>query len=344
MNEKILQKMSYGVYIVTANKNQKDYGCIINTAFQITSMPECICIVLNKFSATHNAIMESKKFTLSVLSTVADLSIYKRFGYQSGNSVDKFADFKHTERLENGTLCITKGTNAFISVRVSQTVDVGSHTMFIGNVTETKSLSFLPSATYEYYQKCIKGSDCLCMQHSDSPYTGTKTEHNLTIAFAEESKARNKYTYFASLAKKAGYEQIAALFQKTADNEKEHAELWFKALCLDRNTEQNLLTAADSENMEWTNMYDRFAREAYDEGFKELSVQFKAVAAIEKTHEERFRKLLHNVQTMEVFAKSGIVIWECRNCGHICLGDKAPEECPVCHHAKSYFELHAENY
>lgn len=173
---------------------------------------------------------------------------------------------------------------------------------------------------------------------------GTKTEKNLWEAFAGESQARNKYTYFASVAKKAGYEQIAALFLQTAANEMEHAKLWFKALGELGDTAQNLLHAAEGENYEWTDMYDRMAREADEEGFHELAAQFRGVAAIEKTHEERYRKLLHNVQAKEVFEKSGVTLWECRNCGHLVLGTKVPEVCPVCKHPQAFFEVRAQNY
>lgn len=177
-----------------------------------------------------------------------------------------------------------------------------------------------------------------------NPYAGTKTEKNLWEAFAGESQARNKYTYFASVAKKAGYEQIAALFLHTAQNEMEHAKLWFKALGELGDTAENLLHAAEGENAEWTDMYDRMAREADEEGFHELAEQFRGVAAIEKMHEERYRKLLSNVETMQVFEKSGVTIWECRNCGHIVVGTKAPEICPVCKHPQAFFEVRAENY
>lgn len=177
-----------------------------------------------------------------------------------------------------------------------------------------------------------------------NPYAGTKTEKNLWEAFAGESQARNKYTYFASVAKKAGYEQIAALFLQTAENEKEHAKLWFKALGELGNTAENLLHAAQGENYEWTDMYDRMAKEADEEGFHELAEQFRGVAAIEKTHEERYRALLKNVETRTVFEKSGVTVWECRNCGHIVVGTAAPEICPVCNHPQAYFEVHKENY
>ena len=177
-----------------------------------------------------------------------------------------------------------------------------------------------------------------------SKYAGTQTEKNLWEAFAGESQARNKYTYFASVAKKQGFEQIAALFLKTADNEKEHAKLWFKELGMLGDTEKNLLEGALGENYEWTDMYARMAREADQEGFHELAERFRGVAAIEKTHEERYRKLLHNVEMKEVFKKSEVKVWECRNCGHIVVGMEAPEVCPVCNHPQSFFEVHEENY
>ena len=177
-----------------------------------------------------------------------------------------------------------------------------------------------------------------------NPFAGTKTEKNLWEAFAGESQARNKYTYFASVAKKAGYEQIAALFLQTADNEKEHAKLWFKALGELGDTAENLLHAAEGENYEWTDMYDGFAKDAEEEGFVELAEQFRAVAAIERAHEERYRALLRNVETKAVFEKSGVVMWECRNCGHLVVGTEAPELCPVCKHPQAYFEVRKENY
>ena len=175
-------------------------------------------------------------------------------------------------------------------------------------------------------------------------YAGTKPEKNLWESFAGESQARNKYTFFASVAQKLGFEQIAALFLETAANEKEHAELWFKARGEVGDTAENLLHAAEGENYEWTDMYDRMADEAEEEGFHEIAAKFRGVAAIEKRHEERYRALLHNVETKAVFEKSDVGVWECRNCGHIVVGMKAPEVCPVCAHPQSYFELHKENY
>lgn len=175
-------------------------------------------------------------------------------------------------------------------------------------------------------------------------YAGTKTEKNLETAFSGESQARNKYTYFASVAKKEGYEQIASLFLKTADNEKEHAKLWFKELNGIGNTTENLVAAAAGENYEWTDMYAGFAKTAEEEGFPELAAKFRLVAAIEKHHEERYRALLKNIETAEVFKKSTVKGWECRNCGHIVVGECAPEVCPTCNHPQSYFEISADNY
>ena len=175
-------------------------------------------------------------------------------------------------------------------------------------------------------------------------FAGTQTEKNLWAAFAGESQARNKYDYFAGVARKEGYQQIAELFDETAANERQHAKIWFKHLQGIGNTAENLKAAASGENYEWTDMYDGFAKTADEEGFHELAQRFRLVAAIEKHHEERYRALLHNVEMAEVFAKSEVKVWECRNCGHIVIGEKAPEVCPACNHPQSYFEIHAENY
>ncbi|MBQ7248088.1 MAG: rubrerythrin family protein [Lachnospiraceae bacterium] len=191
---------------------------------------------------------------------------------------------------------------------------------------------------------CKATGDKLEKIEAANPYAGTQTEKNLQAAFAGESQARNKYTYFASVAKKEGYEQIAALFLKTADNEKEHAKLWFKELKGIGDTAANLKAAAEGENFEWTDMYEDFAATAEKEGFPELAAKFRGVAAIEKHHEERYRALLSNVEMQQVFAKSEVKVWECRNCGHIVVGTQAPDVCPVCNHPQSYFEVNAENY
>ena len=187
----------------------------------------------------------------------------------------------------------------------------------------------------------VNENECAPKKNKDED---TKTEKNLEAAFAGESQARNKYTYFASVAKKEGYEQISSLFLKTAENEKEHAKMWFKELNGIGDTAENLCAAAAGENYEWTDMYDGFAKTAEEEGFHDLAVKFRLVAAIEKSHEERYRALLKNVKTAEVFAKSEVKVWECRNCGHIVVGNKAPEVCPTCAHPQSDFEIHAENY
>ncbi len=175
-------------------------------------------------------------------------------------------------------------------------------------------------------------------------YSGTQTEKNLEAAFAGESQARNKYTYFASRAKKDGFEQISAIFQQTADNEKEHAKIWFKEFNGIGDTAANLEAAAAGENYEWTDMYEGFAKTAEAEGFTELAKKFRMVAAIEKRHEERYRALLKNIEMQEVFAKSEVKVWECRNCGHIVVGEKAPDKCPVCDHPQAYFEVHVDNF
>jgi rubrerythrin len=340
MNNKAMYSLSYGLFVVTANRGGKDNGCITNTAIQVTSEPNRISLAVNKANYTHDMIMDTGVFTVSIISEAASIDLFRHFGFQSGRDVDKFADFSDCKRAENGTMIVTAGTNAYLCGKVFQTVDLGTHTLFIADVTDMDVLSDVPSATYAYYQSNIKPKpaapakseegktywrcricgyiyegevlpdDFICpiCKHPASdfekvvegpaaaaagnPYAGTKTEKNLREAFAGESQARNKYTYFASVAKKNGYEQIAALFLKTADNEKEHAKLWFKALGELGDTAENLLHAAEGENYEWTDMYDRMAKEADEEGFHELAEQFRGVAAIEKHHEERYRALL----------------------------------------------------
>lgn len=392
MNKKAMYKLSYGLFVLTAKEGDKDNGCIINTAIQAASTPNQLSICVNKANYTHDMIARTGEFTVSVISQKASFDLFKHFGFQTGKEVDKFAGYEKCSRGENGILYVTEATNAYISVKVSKTEDLGSHTMFVGEITDMEVLSDDPSVTYDYYMNNIKPKpqavgtteqgktiwrcticgyeyegeelpeDYICplCKHPASDfekivtkveepkmanqYAGTKTEKNLWEAFAGESQARNKYTYFASVAKKAGYEQIAALFLQTAENEKEHAKLWFKALGELGDTPTNLLHAAEGENAEWTDMYDRMAREADEEGFTELAAQFRGVAAIEKMHEERYRALLKNVETMEVFKKSGVTMWECRNCGHVVVGTEAPEVCPVCKHPQAYFEVRKENY
>lgn len=392
MDKKAMYKLSYGLFVLTAKDEEKDNGCIINTAIQASSMPNQLSICVNKANLTHDMIVKTGKFTVSVISQGAGFDLFKHFGFQSGKDVDKFKNFKKCKRGENSIYYITEGTNAYISVNVSKTEDLGSHTMFIGEITDMEVLSETPSVTYDYYLKNIKpqpenvgttidgktiwrcticgyeyvGEElpedfvCPLCKHPASDfekiiikeektmatnkYSGTQTEKNLQEAFAGESQARNKYTYFASVAKKEGYEQMSALFLKTADNEKEHAKMWFKELAGLGDTKSNLADAAEGENYEWTDMYEGFAKTAEEEGFPELAAKFRAVGEIEKHHEERYRTLLKNIETAQVFEKSEVKVWECRNCGHIVVGTKAPEVCPVCNHPQSFFEIHQENY
>ena len=392
MNEKAMHKLSYGLFVLTARDGDRDNGCIVNTAIQAASAPNQLSVCVNKANYTNEMIQKTGKFVVSIISQGAEFDLFKHFGFQSGRDVNKFDGFTDYARCENGLCYITKGTNAYISVTVTGTQDLGSHTMFVGTIDDMEILSDERSATYEYYFENIKpkpqavgetqdgktiwrcticgyeyvGEElpqdfvCPICKHPASDfekiiikkessvmtnkYAGTQTEKNLQEAFAGESQARNKYTYFASVAKKEGYEQMAALFLKTADNEKEHAKMWFKELAELGDTPANLKAAADGENYEWTDMYDGFAKTADEEGFHELAEKFRAVAAIEKHHEERYRALLKNIETAQVFEKSEVKVWECRNCGHIVVGTKAPEICPVCAHPQSYFEVHAENY
>lgn len=394
MNLKAMFKIGYGLYILTASENGFDNGCIINTVSQVTSSPNRITLAVNKQNKTHDMVLSTKNFNISILTTSAPFQLFQHFGFQSGKTVNKFADFSGAVRSENGIYYINENTNAYLSGSVISATDLGTHTLFLADVTNCELLSSAPSVTYDYYQANIKPkpqpaeqqktgyrckicgyfyegetlpADFICpiCKHGASDFEkvggnptnnntekekktmelkGSKTEQNLRTAFSGESEARNKYTYFASVAKKEGYEQIAAIFQETADNEKEHAKLWFKALSGLGNTEQNLQNAAAGENYEWTDMYARFAVEAEEEGFTALAAQFRAVAQIEKSHEERYLALLTNVQMQKVFEKTEEVMWECRNCGHLVIGKKAPQVCPVCAHPQSFFQIRKENY
>ena len=393
MDIKAMYKLSYGLFVLTAREADKDNGCIINTAIQAALSPNQLSICVSKANYTHDIIKKTGEFTVSVLSQNAEFDLFKHFGVQSGRELNKFENFSKCKRGANGIYYITEGTNAYISVKVTKTNDLGSHTMFIGEISDMEVLSEVPSVTYDYYLNNIKPKpqavgttpdgqtvwrciicgyeyvgeelpeDFICpiCKHPASDfekiikkkelktmatnkYAGTQTEKNLQEAFSGESQARNKYTYFASVAKKEGYEQMSALFLKTADNEKEHAKMWFKELAGLGDTKANLSAAADGENYEWTDMYEGFAKTAEEEGFPELAAKFRAVGEIEKRHEERYRALLKNIETAQVFEKSEVKVWECRNCGHIVVGTKAPEVCPVSAHPQSYFEVHAENY
>lgn len=389
MDNKAMYNLTYGLFVLTARENGKDNGCIVNTVSQVTTEPNRIVVAVNKQNYTHDMIMRTGEFNVSILTEKSKFDTYKHFGFQSGKDVDKFESITF-KRAENGIAYIADETNAVITAKVVSSTDLGTHTLFLADVTDAFVLSDDASVTYTYYQKNIKSApapaaskkgficvvcgyiyegdtlpaDFICpwCKHDasyfkpiednsnnkeDKPmnkYAGTQTEKNLQAAFAGESQARNKYTYFASVAKKEGMEQISALFLKTADNEKEHAKMWFKELGELGDTAANLEAAADGENYEWTDMYDGFAKTADEEGFPELAAKFRMVAEIEKHHEDRYRALLKNVQTAQVFEKSEVKVWECRNCGHICVGTKAPEICPVCAHPQSFFEVHAENY
>ena len=405
MNSKAMYNLSYGLFVLTAKDGDKDNGCIVNTVTQVTTEPNRIVVAVNKLNFTHDMISKTGEFNVSILTEGSKFETYKHFGFQSGKDIDKFESIEF-KRAANGITYIANETNAYLSAKVVSKTDLGTHTLFLADVTDGEVLSGDPSVTYAFYQKNIKQkpganvgaapkkgfictvcgyiyegdelpSDFICpwCKHdasyfipleSQAPakettkeitinkiqeeskmankYAGTQTEKNLQAAFAGESQARNKYTYFASKAKKEGYEQIAALFLKTADNEKEHAKMWFKELEGIGTTAENLAAAADGENYEWTDMYEDFAKTAEAEGFPALAAKFRMVGAIEKHHEERYRALLKNVEAQEVFAKSEVKVWECRNCGHIVVGTKAPEMCPVCAHPQSYFEVNAENY
>ncbi|MGN0633711.1 MAG: rubrerythrin [Oscillospiraceae bacterium] len=391
MDKKALRKLTYGLFVLTAKDGGKDSGCIINTAIQSAASPDKLSISVNKANFTHDMITNSGAFNVSVISKRADFSLFERFGFSSGRDTDKFDGYKNAERAENGVLYVTEGTNAYMSVKVEQTADLGSHTMFSGTITDMKVLNDAPSASYDYYHSNIKikpkevgktedgktiwrcticgyeyvgeelPEDFICplCKHPASDfekiapksapetaysYAGTKTEKNLEAAFAGESQARNKYTYFASKAKAQGFVQLSELFLQTADNEKEHAKMWLDELRGIGTTAENLAAAADGENYEWTDMYEGFAKTAEEEGFPELAAKFRAVAAIEKRHEERYRALLRSAEAKQVFEKSEVKVWECRNCGHIVVGTSAPQICPVCDYAQSYFEISAENY
>jgi len=392
MNTNAMFKIGYGLYVLTAKENAFDNGCIINTVSQVTSSPNRITVAVNKANKTHDMILATGEFNVSVLTQAASFDIFKAFGFRSGKDTDKFVDYKNVARSANGIYYVTESTNSYISAKVVNATDLGTHTLFLADVTDCDILSEATSVTYDYYHKYIKPKpevkkmakvyyrckicgyihesdtlpdDFICplCKHPASDFErveaveenkdkgentmnlkGTKTEQNLMAAFAGESQARNKYTYFASVRKKEGFEQISAIFNETANNEKEHAKMWFKALGELGDTAANLLHAAEGENYEWTDMYATFAKEADEEGFTELAEKFRMVAAIEKTHEERYRALLNNVEMQKVFEKAEETMWECRNCGHLVMGKKAPEVCPVCAHPQAYFEVRKENY
>jgi len=396
VNKKAVNKISYGLYVLSAKQGEKDNACIINTLSQLTSDPLRVSITVNKQNYTHDMILAEGEFTVSLLTQKVPFDYFKRFGFQSGRDVDKFDGFDACARGENGIYYITKYTNAYISGKVISTLDLGSHTLFVADVTAAEVLDEVPSLTYAYYHSDVKPkpaapssssgvkigwrckicgyvyegenlpADFVCplckhgaedfekielVGDANSPsgkveFRGSKTEANLETAFAGESMARNKYTYYASQAKKDGYVQISALFEETAVNEREHAKIWFKLLHDGKvpDTLTNLKDAADGENYEWTDMYATFAKEAKEEGFDEIALLFEQVGEIEKRHEERYLKLRSNIVEDKVFKKEQPIAWICTNCGHVHYGTEAPDVCPVCKHPKAYFEQLSENY
>lgn len=386
MDNKALFNIGYGLYVLTARDGDTDNGCIINTVMQVTSNPVLIAIGVNKQNLTHDMILKTKEFGISILTKNTPFEVLQHFGYQSGRVVNKFDSFDTKARSEDGIVYLSEYLNSYLSCKVVEAIDFGSHTIFKAEVLDTKAITDEETLTYTYYQKYIKpkpqpankvgwrcnicgyehdGADlpedfvCPICKHGATDFTkisneekppmemnikGTKTEKNLLAAFAGESQARNKYTYFASVAKREGYEQIAAIFEATAENEKEHAKLWFNALGELGDTAANLLHAAEGENYEWTDMYEGFAKDAEAEGFAALAAQFRMVGKIEKAHEERYRALLKNVEMQRVFEKSEEAMWECRNCGHLVMGKKALMVCPVCLYPQSFFEVRKENY
>jgi rubrerythrin len=387
MNDKALYKIAYGLFVLSAKEGTKDNGCIVNTVCQVTSKPSHISVAISKDCYTNEMVSRTGIFNISILTEKSTFDLYKRFGFQSGRSMDKFDGFNGATRSENGLLYITEGSNAYMSCKVLSSTDLGSHNLYIAELTNMEVLNEDRSVTYQYYQDSIKprpkpvgvtnegktiwrcqvcgfeyvGEElpenyiCPVCKHDSTYFTkvvntpirtlkGSQTEKNLQTAFAGESQARNKYSYFASVAKAEGYEQIAEIFLKTADNEKIHAKMWFTELGGIGKTEKNLDSAADGEHYEWTDMYEGFAKTAEIEGFDDLAKKFRLVALIEKHHEERYRALLQNVNLKEVFAKSEIKIWECRECGHIVVGTSAPDVCPVCKHPKAYFEISPNNF
>lgn len=389
MDMTIMNQLTYGLFVLTAKSKNKPNGCIINTAMQVTVSPNRIAIAVNKQNYTCSMLQESGIFNLNILSETAPFSVFERFGFHSGRDTDKFAGFDYRE-ASNTLPVLKEHCCGYLSAVIEQEIDLGTHVMFLAEVTDGEKFAGTP-VSYAYYHKNIKpkpkqtavkaawrcsicgyvhegetlDADFICplCKHPASDFEkiggedkeiveetkmkdlkGSKTEQNLWAAFAGESQARNKYTYFASKAKKDGFNQISDLFTETANNEKEHAKIWFKLLDGIGSTAENLKEAAGGENYEWTEMYPGFAKEAREEGFTEIATLFEMVAAIEKEHEERYKKLLENVEGELVFSKEGDVMWQCANCGHIVIGKKAPMMCPVCAHPQAYFQVKAENY
>ncbi len=389
MDKTALFKISYGLFVLTSADKNKHNGCIINTAIQVTDNPIRIAVTVNKNNFTHDIIIGSGVFNISVLDESASFDVFKHFGFQSGKDTEKIQSYSDISFSQNGISYLNKCANAFVSGKVHSSVDLITHTMFIADVTDAENLSSLPSMSYDYYHKKVKPAPvetkkigwvckicgyihegeelpddfvCPICKHGVADFEpinknndikekntmdlkGSKTEKNLMAAFAGESQAYTKYTYFASKAKKDGYVQIGKIFEETAKNEKEHAKIWFKLLHDGMpETLTNLADAAAGENYEWTDMYASFAEDAKAEGFDQIAYLFSEVAKIEKEHEERYRKLIENIEGGLVFSRDNDKIWQCSNCGHIVVGKEAPDVCPVCAHPQAYFEIKAENY
>ena len=390
MNPNAMFNISYGLFVLTSESEGKQNGCIINTAMRVTVAPNRIAVTVNKSNLTHDIIIKSGKFNISVLDITAGFNVFRHFGFQSGKDADKIGTYPDISFSANGLPYLNKNANAYISGNVVEKTDLITHTMFIADVTDAEVLSSMQSMTYSYYHANVKPKpqekneesgfrckicgyvykgenlpdDYVCpickhpaadfepienkstsKENNNMNIKGTKTEQNLMTAFAGESQAHTKYLYYASKAKKDGYVQIGKLFEETAKNEKEHAKIWFKLLHDGMpSTMANLADAANGENYEWTDMYAGFAKEAREEGFDHIAYLFEEVGKIEKEHEERYRKLLANIEGGIVFSRDGDKIWQCSNCGHIVVGKAAPEVCPVCAHPKAYFEIKAENY
>lgn len=377
MNEKALYDITYGLYLISTNFGGRDNACISNTAVQAASSPKRITLSLNKSNYTTELISKSGVFTVSVISKSAPFELFKRFGFRSGRDSDKFAGADYIERAPNGAYRLKEHCVSYICAKVADSVDLGSHIMFVADVCDCGQVARGEPATYAYYHTSIKPKpaaeikrgfrckvcgyfyegdslppdfQCPVCKHPASDFepagggaeaerpdslSGSRTEANLKAAFAGESQARNKYAVFASRARGEGYEGIARIFEETAVNEFAHASLWLNLLGGAGDTAQNLKSAADGENYEWTDMYARFAADARAEGFAEIARLFEEVGKIERRHEERYSDLLGRVEGGGVF--SGGKTWECLNCGYRAESGEAPESCPVCGYSKAYF-------
>lgn len=384
MDNKAFYKVGYGLYLLSAKGIKDNACVINTFLQVSSTSPQTVLISVNKSNYTHALIEKTGLFNVSVLTQTTPFEVIERYGFHTGKTTDKVLGQDCLRSENGIVYFSKYANAYFSAKVISQvdanthTVFMAEITD-AAVLSEQESLTY---AYYQKYVKPKPTTDkksgwrcevcgyiyegenlppdfvCPLCKHGAADFVkinnlkgetkmeikGTKTEKNLMAAFAGESQARNKYTYFASVAKKEGYEQIASIFEATANNEKEHAKLWFKALGELGDTATNLKHAAEGENYEWTDMYETFAKEAEEEGFKALAAQFRMVGKIEKAHEDRYRALLNNVEMQKVFEKGEETMWECRNCGHLVIGKKAPAVCPVCAHPQSYFEVRKENY